>query len=144
MKVKVINKSSFALPQYETDGSSGLDLRANIDKALTINSLERVAIPTGLFISLEKGYEAQIRARSGLALKHGISMANGIGTIDSDYRGEISVLLINLSHKPYTVNPGDRVAQMVINKYEMIEFVEVDSLDETDRDSGGFGHTGKN
>lgn len=142
MKVKVINKSSFDLPEYETEGSSGLDLKANIENPITLNPLERALIPTGLYISIPKGYEAQIRGRSGLALKHGITLANGIGTIDSDYRGEIKVILVNLGNEPYTINKGDRIAQMVFMRYEKAEFELVDELDNTSRGEGGFGHSG--
>lgn len=142
MKIEVVNKSSHPLPSYKTMGSAGMDLYANIDEPITIKPLERVLIPTGLYISIPYGYEAQIRARSGLALKHGISLANGIGTVDSDYRGEIGVILINLSKEEYIVNRGDRIAQMVIIKYERAEFIEVPDLDTTDRGTGGFGHTG--
>lgn len=142
MKIKVVNKSNYDLPKYKTKGSSGMDLVANIEEPLVIKPLERILIPTGISISLPQGYEAQVRARSGLALKHGITIANGIGTIDSDYRGEISVILINISNKDYTVAPGDRVAQMVVCKYEQVSLIEVDELDETERSAGGFGHTG--
>lgn len=142
MEVKVVNKSYYDLPQYKTEGSSGMDLIANIEEALVLKPLERVLIPTGLFISLPAGYEAQIRARSGLSYKHGITMANGVGTIDSDYRGEISVILVNLSNQDYTISPGDRIAQMVIAQYVQASFVEVDELDDTKRSTGGFGHTG--
>lgn len=143
MKVQVINKSKYGLPKYETSGSSGMDLKANIDEPITLEPLERVLVPTGLYISMPQGYEAQIRARSGLSLKHGITTANGIGTIDSDYRGEIGVILVNLSNQIYTINPGERVAQMVIAKYEQIDFEKVEILDETNRSTGGFGSTGK-
>lgn len=142
MKIQVINKSNYALPKYETEGSAGMDLSANIDQALVLKPLERMLIPTGLYISLPQGYEAQIRARSGLSYKHGITVTNGIGTIDSDYRGEICVNLVNISNQDYTISPGDRVAQMVINKYERVSLIEVDELDDTNRSSGGFGHTG--
>lgn len=142
MEIKVVNKSSFPLPNYETKGAAGMDLYANIDKPIVIKPLERILVPTGLYISIPDGYEAQIRARSGLALRHGISLANGIGTIDSDYRGEIGVILINLSEEEYTVNRGDRIAQLVIIKYERVQFTEVATLDVTDRGKGGFGHTG--
>lgn len=142
MKVKVVNKSKFHLPKYETEGSAGLDLKANIEEPITLKPLERALIPTGLYISMPRRYEAQIRARSGLALKHGITLANGIGTIDSDYRGEIKVILINLGNEPYTINTGDRIAQMVFMKYEKAEFELVDELDETERGQGGFGHSG--
>ncbi|MCF6464685.1 dUTP diphosphatase [Clostridium sp. Cult2] len=142
MVIKVVNKSSFPLPNYKTVGSAGMDLHANIDEPILIKPLERVLVSTGLFISIPKGYEAQIRARSGLALKHGISLANGIGTIDSDYRGEIGVILINLSNDDYIIKRGDRIAQMVFVKYERAELMEVSTLDSTDRGEGGFGHTG--
>lgn len=142
MEVKVVNKSYYDLPQYKTEGSSGMDLIANIEEALVLKPLERVLIPTGLSISLPFGYEAQIRARSGLSYKHGITMANGVGTIDSDYRGEISVILVNISNQDYTISPGDRIAQMVIAQYVQASFVEVDELDDTKRSTGGFGHTG--
>ncbi|MDO5717547.1 MAG: dUTP diphosphatase [Tissierellia bacterium] len=142
MKINIINKSKYELPKYETCGSAGMDLVANIEEPVIINPLEREIIPTGLYIELPQGYEAQIRARSGLSYKHGITTANGIGTIDSDYRGEIGVILVNLSHEPYSVEPGDRIAQMIIAKYEKAEFVEVDEILETERSDGGFGHTG--
>lgn len=142
MKIKVINNSNYDLPKYETEGSSGMDLTANIDDPVVIKPLERMLIPTGLSISLPPGYEAQIRARSGLSYRHGITIANGVGTIDSDYRGEISVNIVNLSNQDYTISPGDRIAQMVVNKYEKVSLVEVEELDDTERSSGGFGHTG--
>lgn len=142
MKIKVVNKSDLPLPSYNTKGSSGMDLYANIDKPITIKPMERVLIPTGLYISIPVGYEAQVRARSGLAIKHGITLANGIGTIDSDYRGEIGVILINLGQEAYTINRGDRIAQLVIVKYERVEFELVSDLDSTERGEGGFGHTG--
>lgn len=142
MKIEIINKSRFGLPKYETRGSAGMDLIANIDAPIVLKPLERQVVPTGLYISLPEGYEAQIRARSGLSYKHGITTANGIGTIDSDYRGEIGVILVNLSNEEYTVNAGDRIAQMVIARYEKAEFVEVEELSETTRNDGGFGHTG--
>ena len=140
--VKVINNSNNPLPQYATIDSAGLDLRANISEPIVIKPLERKLIPTGLHISLPKGFEAQIRPRSGLAIKHGITCINTPGTIDSDYRGEIGVGLINLSNESFTVNPGDRIAQGVLNKVEQINWVEVSTLDETERASGGYGHTG--
>ncbi|HSH34984.1 dUTP diphosphatase [Schnuerera sp.] len=142
MKIKVVNKSEFPLPNYKTEGSAGMDLYANLDEPILIKPMERALVPTGLYISIPNGYEAQIRARSGLALKHGISLANGIGTIDSDYRGEIGVILINLSKEEYVINKGDRIAQMVIVKYEKVEIVQVSSLNSTNRGEGGFGHTG--
>lgn len=142
MKIEIINKSKYDLPKYETSGSAGMDLIANIDEPIKLKPLEREVVPTGLYISLPEGYEAQIRARSGLSYKHGITTANGIGTIDSDYRGEIGVILVNLSNEEYIVNAGDRIAQMVIAKYEKAEFIEVEELSETTRSDGGFGHTG--
>ena len=144
LKVKIVNKGSQPLPEYATTQSAGMDLRANIDKPILLKSLDRKLIPTGLHIALPEGYEAQIRPRSGLAIKHGITCLNTPGTIDSDYRGDIGVELVNLSHEDYVVQPGERIAQMVINKFEKIEFELVDELDETERGEGGFGHTGKN
>lgn len=143
MEIKIINKSKHKLPSYKTDGSAGIDLQANIDGCIELESLGRVLVPTGLFVAIPRGYEGQIRARSGLALKHGISLANATGTIDSDYRGEIKVILINLSKETYKINDGDRIAQFILSKYENIEFKEVEVLDETVREDGGFGHTGK-
>lgn len=140
--VKVINNSNNSLPQYATIDSAGLDLRANISEPIVIKPLERKLIPTGLHISLPKGYEMQIRPRSGMAIKHGITCINTPGTIDSDYRGDIGVGLINLSNESFTINPGDRIAQGVLNKVEQINWVEVATLDETERASGGYGHTG--
>lgn len=142
MRIKVMNKSNYPLPKYNTKGSSGMDLYANIDKSVVLKPLDRILVPTGLYISIPNGYEAQIRARSGLSLKHGITLANGIGTIDSDYRGEIGVILINLSNEEYTINKGDKIAQLVLTKYKKVEFEEVNSLDNTERNDGGFGHTG--
>ncbi|MBK8562160.1 MAG: dUTP diphosphatase [Saprospiraceae bacterium] len=142
MQVKIINQSSFPLPQYETTGSAGLDLRANIVEPISLGSLERTLIPTGLFIELPHGYEAQVRPRSGLSIKKGLTLVNSPGTIDSDYRGEIKIILVNLSNQPQTVEPGERIAQMVIAKYEQIEWAEVDVLSETERGAGGFGSTG--
>ncbi len=143
MKVKVINTSKHALPEYETPHSAGLDLRANLEEPITLGSLERALIPTGLFLELPVGYEAQIRPRSGLAIKHGISLVNTPGTIDSDYRGEVKVILINLSKDPFVINDGERICQMVIARHEHIQWETVDSLEETERGAGGFGHTGK-
>lgn len=143
MEIKIINKSKHPLPQYSTELSAGMDLRANIDNSVTLKPLERKLIPTGLFIQLPKGYEAQIRPRSGLALKYGISVLNTPGTIDADYRGEIGVILVNLSNADFVINDGERICQMVINKHEIAEFIQVDILDETSRGAGGFGHTGK-
>lgn len=142
LKVPVINKSNNDLPKYATIDSAGLDLRANISEPIVIKPLERKLIPTGLYISLPKGYEMQVRPRSGMAIKHGITCINTPGTIDSDYRGEIGVGLINLSNESFTVNPGDRISQGVLNKVEQINWVEVSTLDETERASGGYGHTG--
>lgn len=143
MKIKIVNRSKHALPQYATPLSAGLDLRANIDEPVSLKSLERKLIPTGLFIELPEGYEAQIRPRSGLAIKHGISLVNTPGTIDADYRGEIGVIVINLSKEDFVINDGERICQMVIAKHERAEWVEVDELNETERGAGGFGHTGK-
>lgn len=143
MEIKIVNRSKHALPQYATPLSAGLDLRANIDEPIVLKSLERKLIPTGLFIELPEGYEAQIRPRSGLAIKHGISLVNTPGTIDADYRGEIGVIIINLSSEDFVVNDGERICQMVIAKHERAEWVEVDTLNETERGAGGFGHTGK-
>ncbi len=142
MKIKIVNKSKHGIPEYQTAGSSGMDLKANIDEPIVLKSLDRALIPTGIFLQLPLGYEAQVRARSGLALKKGLSLPNGIGTIDSDYRGEISVIVINLGREDIVINDGDRIAQMVIIKYEQAEIEVVDSLDSTDRSSGGFGSTG--
>ena len=142
IKVKVINKSGNDLPEYKTPQSAGMDLRANIDEAVTLEPLSRRLVKTGLFIALPEGYEAQIRPRSGLALKHGITVLNTPGTVDADYRGEIMVLLINLSNISFIINPGDRIAQMVIARHEQAEFTLVDELDDTERGAGGMGHTG--
>ena len=143
MKIKIVNRSKHALPQYATPLSAGLDLRANIAEPIELKSLERKLIPTGLFIELPEGYEAQIRPRSGLAIKHGISIVNSPGTIDADYRGEIGVIVINLSAEPFIINDGERICQMVIAKHERAEWAEVSELNETERGAGGFGHTGK-
>lgn len=142
MTVKVINKSSFDLPQYETTGSAGLDLRAHMTESITLGSLERTLIPTGLYIELPLGYEAQIRPRSGLSIKKGLTLVNSPGTIDSDYRGEIKIIMINLSPDTQSVQPGERIAQMVIAKYEQITWQEVEVLGESERGAGGFGSTG--
>ena len=142
MKVQVVNKGHQPLPAYATVQSAGMDLRANIDEPIVLKPLERRLIPTGLHIALPAGYEAQVRPRSGLALKKGITVLNSPGTIDADYRGEVGVLLINLSQEDFVVNDGERIAQMVIARYEQAEFVEVDVLDETERGEGGYGHTG--
>ena len=142
MEIKVINKGHQPLPQYATPQSAGMDLRANLDEPVTLRPMERRIIPTGLHIALPAGYEAQVRPRSGLALKKGITVLNSPGTIDADYRGEIGVLLINLSQDDFVVNDGERIAQMVIARHEQGEFVTVDVLDETERGTGGYGHTG--
>ncbi len=142
MKVNIVNRSRFELPQYATVHSAGLDLRANLEAPLTLKPLERSLVPTGLFIELPEGFEAQIRPRSGLAAKHGISLVNTPGTIDPDYRGEIKVILVNLSDVPFTLEPGERIAQMVIARFEHISWNEVEMLSETARGEGGFGHTG--
>ena len=142
MKVKIVKNNPFKLPEYETKGSAGVDLQANVENSVVLKPMERALVPTGLFIEIPEGYEAQVRARSGLAIKHGISLVNGIGTIDSDYRGEIKVILINLGDKDFTINPGDRIAQMVFIKHEQANFELVEELNETDRGIGGFGHTG--
>jgi dUTP pyrophosphatase len=142
MNVKVINKSKHPLPEYETPHSAGLDLRANIDEPITLQPLERTLVPTGLFIELPVGYEAQIRPRSGLAIKHGISLVNTPGTIDSDYRGEIKIILINLSKDSFVINDGERICQMVVTRHEQVEWQPAEELEETLRGAGGFGHTG--
>lgn len=143
MKIKFLNKSKHALPEYKTSGSSGMDVRANLNSmCMMIEPHKTALIPTGLYLEIPQGYEVQIRARSGLALKHGISLANGIGTIDSDYRGEVGIILINMSDVPFEVCDGDRIAQMVVARVEKMELVEVDSLSKTDRGVGGYGHTG--
>ncbi len=143
LEIKIINKSSNPNPAYATSSSAGMDLRANISEAVELRSLERKLIPTGIFIELPIGYEAQIRPRSGLAINHGITMLNTPGTIDADYRGEIKVIVINLSTEPYQINHGDKIAQMIISKHETVEWVNVDELSSSERDAGGFGHTGK-
>ena len=142
MKVKVINKSKHQLPAYETLHSAGMDLRANIEESITLEPLERTLVPTGLFIELPIGYEAQIRPRSGLAYKHGISIVNTPGTIDSDYRGEIKVILVNLSNTPFIINDGERICQMVVAKHERVNWEMANQLEDTQRGGGGFGHTG--
>ena len=142
MKIKIVNKSKHPLPEYATPGSAGMDLRANIDAPITLAPGERKLILTGIYIALPVGYEAQIRPRSGLALKHGIGLANMLGTIDSDYRAEVGVILINLGQENFVVNDGERIAQMVIAKHETAEWEVVDELDETERGEGGYGHTG--
>ncbi len=143
MQVNIKNNSKHPLPHYSTEHSAGLDLRANIDEPIVLNPLERALVPTGLFIELPEGYEAQIRPRSGLAYKHGLSILNAPGTIDADYRGEIKALLVNLSNEPFTIHDGDRVCQMVIAAYTKVDLIKVEELSETVRGAGGFGHTGK-
>ena len=142
MKVQIINRGHHPLPQYATEQSAGLDLRSNLDSPVELKPLERKLIPTGLYMALPKGYEAQVRPRSGLAIKNGITVLNSPGTIDADYRGEICVILINLSDQPFLINDGERIAQMVIARHEQAEWEQVDVLDETERGAGGFGHSG--
>ncbi|GMO36186.1 MAG: dUTP diphosphatase [Candidatus Azobacteroides pseudotrichonymphae] len=142
MKIKIVNKSKYPLPEYETPHSAGLDIRANIDEPITLERGERTLVPTGLFIELPVGYEAQIRPRSGLAIKYGISLVNSPGTIDSDYRGEIRIIVINHSKKSFKIIDGERICQMIVSKYEQVEWDEVKKLDQTIRGNGGFGHTG--
>lgn len=143
MKVRIINKSKHALPQYATPYSAGLDLRANLEEPIVLKPLERTLVPTGLHIELPQGYEAQIRPRSGLAAKHGLTVLNTPGTIDADYRGEIKVILVNLSNEEFEIKDGERVCQMVIAAHAQVQWEETDSLEETERGAGGFGHTGK-
>ena len=142
MKIEIINKSKHPLPQYATPLSAGVDLRANIDAPIVLNPLQRTLVPTGLYIALPAGYEAQVRPRSGLAIKKGVTVLNTPGTIDADYRGEVCVILVNLSDQPFEITDGERIAQMVIARHEQAEWVEVTTLDETERGAGGFGHTG--
>lgn len=142
MEIRVINKGRQPLPEYATAQSAGLDLIANIEEAIVLNPMERKLVGTGLFMALPPGYEAQVRPRSGLALKHGITVLNSPGTIDADYRGELKVLLVNLSNEPFVVNEGERIAQLVIAKHEKAEFKLVEELDDTERGAGGYGHTG--
>ena len=143
MNVKIVNNSRFALPEYQTPLSAGLDIRANLDESITLNPLERALVPTGLFVELPEGHEMQIRPRSGLAAKHGITVLNSPGTIDADYRGEIKVILVNLSNSPFVIEPGERIAQMIVARYEQIEWESVEELGTTERGAGGFGSTGK-
>lgn len=143
MTVNIVNRSHHQLPSYQTILSAGMDLRANIDEPVTLNPLQRTLVPTGLFIALPQGYEAQVRPRSGLAVKHGVTVLNTPGTIDADYRGEICVILVNLSDQPFVINDGERIAQMVVARHEHVEWTEVENLDETERGAGGFGHTGR-
>lgn len=143
MKIKVVNRSGFPLPEYKTEGSAGMDLQADIEDEIILKPLHRVLVPTGLYLEVPKGYEAQVRARSGLALNSGITLANGIGTIDSDYRGEVGVILVNLSNFDYQIKRGHRIAQLVFTKYEEVELQVEEILEDTERGAGGFGHTGK-
>lgn len=143
MKIRIVNKSKHELPQYATPLSAGLDLRANIDAPIILGPMERCLVPTGLFMALPAGYEAQVRPRSGLALKKGITVLNSPGTIDADYRGEVCIILVNLSTEPFTIEDGERVAQMVIARHEQAEWEVTDVLDETERGEGGFGHSGR-
>lgn len=143
MQVKIVNKSNHSMPAYETLYSAGMDLRANIENSIILKPLQRALIPTGLFIELPIGYEAQVRPRSGLSAKFGITVLNTPGTIDADYRGEIKVILVNLSADNFEVKDGERIAQMIISKHERVEWIEADQLQETERGSGGFGHTGR-
>ncbi len=142
MEIKIINKSHHQLPAYATKQSAGMDLRANIDEPITLAPLARTLVPTGLYMALPAGYEAQVRPRSGLAIKKGVTVLNSPGTIDADYRGEICVILVNLSQESFIINDGERIAQMVIAKHEQPTLIEVDTLDETERGTGGFGHSG--
>ncbi len=144
MKVKIVNHSTHALPEYKTKASAGMDIRANLEQTVILKPLERILIPTGLYIELPVGYEAQIRPRSGLALNEGLGILNSPGTIDADYRGEIGVIVVNLSNNVIKIENGERICQMVINKVEQAEWIEVETLDESERGTGGFGHTGKN
>ncbi len=143
MKVRVVNRSHHPLPAYETDHSAGMDLRAFLTESLTLRPMQRALVPTGLYLELPPGYEAQVRPRSGLALRHGITVLNSPGTIDADYRGEVGVILINLSESDYQINDGDRIAQMIIASYEKAHLVSVELISETQRGAGGFGHSGK-
>jgi len=142
MKINIVNKSKHNLPEYSTLYSAGMDLRANLNEPIELKPLERKLVPTGLFIELPQGYEAQVRPRSGLAIKHGITVLNSPGTIDADYRGEICVILINLSNQNFIINDGERIAQIIISKHETISWQQVENLNETVRGAGGFGHTG--
>lgn len=143
MKIKIVNKSRHPLPEYATVSAAGMDLRANLEEPVVLKPLERTLVPTGIYIQLPEGYEAQIRPRSGLAIKHGIGIVNAPGTIDADYRGEIRVILVNLSNEHFTIQDGERICQMVIAEHAHVEWEPVDSLDETERGAGGFGHTGR-
>ena len=143
MQVKIVNRSPYPLPEYATPLSAGLDLKANLSEPVTLAPLGRAVVPTGLFIALPAGYEAQVRPRSGLAAKHGISVLNSPGTIDADYRGEVCVILVNLSDKPFEIVPGERIAQLVVASFEQVQWDPVEALDETARGAGGFGSTGR-
>lgn len=143
VQIRVINRSRHPLPEYQTEHAAAFDVRANIDEPMTLDSLERAVLPTGLFLAIPPGYELQLRPRSGLAAKHGISLVNAPATIDADYRGELGVIVINLSHEPYVFEDGERVAQIVVAKSDRVVWEEVETLDETSRGAGGFGHTGK-
>ncbi len=143
MKIRIVNTSKHTLPEYATPFSAGMDIRADLDEPVILHPMERKLVPTGIFIELSPGYEAQIRPRSGLAIKHGISLVNSPGTIDADYRGEIKVILVNLSNEPFIINDGERICQMVIARHERVEWELTESLNETERGAGGFGHTGK-
>lgn len=143
MRIKVINRSKHQLPQYSTEASAGMDLRANLESDILLQPMERVLVPTGLFLEIPVGYEAQIRPRSGLAVKNGITILNSPGTIDADYRGEVCIVLVNLSKENFVIKDGERICQMVISKHEKAEWMSVESLIDTERGSGGFGHTGK-
>ncbi len=143
MKVQIVNRSPYPCPAYATEQSAGMDLKANLKEPVVLHPLQRTLVPTGLYIALPKGYEAQVRPRSGLALKHGITVLNTPGTVDADYRGEVCVILVNLSQEPFEIVPGERIAQMVIARHEQVEWDEVEVLDETQRGAGGFGSTGK-
>ncbi len=143
MRIKVINKSKHPLPQYSTEASSGMDLRANLENDVLLKPLERIMVPTGLFLEIPDGYEAQIRPRSGLAVKNGITILNSPGTIDADYRGEVCIILVNLSKENFVIKDGERICQMVISKHEKAEWISVENLLDTERGIGGFGHTGK-
>ena len=144
LKVKIINRSHHQLPAYATPGSAGMDIRAFVKYPIVLQPLERVLVPTGIYLELPVGYECQIRPRSGLALKHGITIANTPGTVDSDYRGEVGIILINLSKEPFVINDGERICQMVISRYQRVEWEEAETLDSTERGAGGFGHSGTN
>jgi len=143
IKVRIVNRSNNSLPEYATEGSAGMDLRANLDDAISLQPFERKLIPTGLFLEIPEGFEGQVRPRSGLAIKHGLTCLNSPGTIDADYRGEVKVILINLSQETQTIQPGDRIAQLIISSFERVKWEEVELLEETQRNEGGFGHTGK-